>query len=137
MPRIWPNADPTRIWQERGSVRTDLEWVDGREPLRSLRWRRVRPCRAESRWRVEPERQIQPERIADQEWAAPAEHAERAVRRGVAVLHEVGLDDRLSERARARAAQAARGEQAATADGAPDRVLHPNGRPGARSLRRS
>ena len=66
-------------------------------------------------------------RAAGTRRAASPEHAQRAVRRGVAVLHEVGLDDRLPVRARPRAPPGARREQAAAADGQADRVLHEAG----------
>ena len=57
-------------------------------------------------------------------------------RRGVALLHEVGAHDGLSVRARARRPQGARRQQAAAADGAPDRVLHPDRRARPRPVRR-
>ena len=59
--------------------------------------------------------------------AAPGQHAQRAVRRGVALLHEVGLVDRLPVRARPRAPEGPRREQAAAADVPAHRVLHPTG----------
>src|SRR2546421_12252704 len=54
--------------------------------------------------------------------AASGKHPQRALRRGVALLHEVGLVDRVSLGARARATQGAWREQAAAADGPLDRV---------------
>ena len=58
----------------------------------------------------------------------PGQHAQRAERRGVALLHEVGPDHGLSVGARPRGPEGARGQQAATADGAAHRVLHPDRR---------
>ena len=56
--------------------------------------------------------------------APPGQHAQRAARGGVAVLHEVAADDGLPVRARPSRAARPRREQAAAADGPPDRVLH-------------
>ena len=56
--------------------------------------------------------------------APSRQHAQRAARRGMAVLHEIAADDGLPLRARAPGAARARREQAAAADGPPDRVLH-------------
>ena len=56
--------------------------------------------------------------------APPGQRPQRAVRRGVAVLHEVGVDDGLPVRAGPRPAARPRREQAAAADGPPHRVLH-------------
>ncbi len=53
----------------------------------------------------------------------------------MALLHEVGLDDRLSVRARSRGAACPRREQAATAHGATHRVLLADRRARARSVR--
>ena len=66
---------------------------------------------------------------------APGERPQRAPRRGVAVLHQVGVDDRLPVGARPRPAARARREQAAAADGPPDRVLHPDRRARPRPVR--
>ena len=62
--------------------------------------------------------------------APPVERAQRAHRRGVALLHEVGVDDGLPVRARPRPAQGPRREQAAAADGPAHRVLHEDRRAG-------
>ena len=52
------------------------------------------------------------------------QHPQRADRGGVALLHEVAVDDGLPVRAGPRGAQGARRQQAAAADGPADRVLH-------------
>ena len=62
--------------------------------------------------------------------------AQRAVRRGVALLHEVGLVDRLPVRARPRPSEGPRGEQAAAADVPAHRVLHPDRGARPRPVRR-
>ncbi len=67
--------------------------------------------------------------------APPRQRAERAVGRGVALLHQVGVDDGLPLGARARAAEGPRGQQAAATDGSPDRVLHPGRRARPRPVR--
>ena len=66
---------------------------------------------------------------------ASGERPQRAPRRGVAVLHQVGVDDRVPVRARPCPAAGARRQQAAAADGPPDRVLHPDRRARPRSVR--
>ncbi len=68
--------------------------------------------------------------------AASRQHAQRAARRGMAVLHQVADDHGLPIRARPRRAQGPRREQAAAADGPPDRVLQPDRRARARPVRR-
>ena len=74
----------------------------------------------------------------DDRWprgSPPRQHAQRAERRGVALLHEVGAHDGLPVGARARRPQGARSEQAAAPDGPPHRVLHPDRRARPRPVR--
>ena len=68
--------------------------------------------------------------------AASRQHAQRAARRGMAVLHQVAHDHGLPIRAGPRRPEGAWREQAAAADGPPDRVLQPDRRARARSVRR-
>ena len=67
--------------------------------------------------------------------APPLERPQRAVGRGVALLHEVGVDHGLPLGAGAPAAQGPRRQQAAAAHGPAHRVLHEERRARARPLR--
>ena len=65
----------------------------------------------------------------------PREHPQRAVRRGVALLHQVPVDDRLPIGAGTRSATRTRRQQAAATHGPAHRVLHTGRRAGARPVR--